>query len=117
MIEIVRAAVRRYGSQKKFADEAGIKEATLSQFLNEKADVKFSTVKKVFSKAGLEIADKGPNDLMQRKSSVVGGCTYHVGEFVSDSVRVVLCFGSTGTSKQGVVLKNVDTGEHELHID
>lgn len=115
VIELIKKAIKHLGNQKSFADSIGIRQATLSGFLSG-ADIRVSTLKKIMEKAGLEIASSEPNQLMQREFIIIDGNRFHVGEFTSDKLRVELCFGSTHTTKQGVILKNVDTNKLELII-
>ena len=115
MIKLIKAAIKRLGNQKSFADSIGIRQATLSEFLSG-ADIRVSTLKKIMEKAGLEIASSEPNQLMQREFVIIDGNRFHVGEFTSDKLQVEFCFGSTHTTKQGVILKNIDTNKLELII-
>ncbi len=116
MLDLIKEAIKKLGTHKNFAEEAGVREATLSEFLNKKTDIKFSTFEKIIHTAGLEVACKEPNKLMQTDYTIIDGVSYHVGDFVSDEVRVLFCFGSTHTTKQGAVLENTKTGDHYLYI-
>ena len=115
MLELIKSAIKKFGGQTKFAKEAKIRQATLSDFLHGK-DIKLSTLNKIMYVAGLEITSNQPNQLMQRDYVIIDGTKYHVGDSVSDEVEVAYCFGSTHTSKQGVILKNTVTDELELIV-
>lgn len=115
MLERFKAAIKRFGTQKKFCEDIGIREATLSEFLGG-GDIRFSTLKKIMEKAGFEISSSEPNQLMPRDYIIIDGDRFHVGDFTQDKLQVEFCFGSTHTSKQGAVLKNVETKEVELII-
>lgn len=115
MLELIKSAIKTVGTQTTFAKSIGIRQATLSEFLSG-GDIKLSTLTKIMDKAGLEIASKEPNQLMERKYVIISGIKYHVGEFTSSDVEIVYCFGSTHTTKQGVILRNTQTEELELIV-
>lgn len=102
MLSFIKRKIKARGTQKLFAKEIGMRQATLSDFLKGKADVKLSTFTKIIDHSGLEIAEKRPNVLITVQSVILDGKTYKAGDLYKGGV-ITLCFGSTGTSYQGIV--------------
>ncbi len=57
MREELKKVIKLRGTLKDFAEQNGIRRATLSDFLNGKTDIQVSTLEKIMNGAGLEIAE------------------------------------------------------------
>jgi len=116
IISTIKAAIEKFGGESSFAKSLGIRQSTLTGFLRGQ-DINASLLTAIMKKAKLEIVGTEPNKLMERDYVILDGSRYHPGEFVDGNREVMKCFGSTHTTKQGVVLKDSDTGKLELVID
>ena len=103
----IKSKIRKKMSVSLFADDIGIRQATLYDFLNEKIEVKLPTLIKIIEPLGMGIVEKMPDNFMPIDTVYLDGKTFKKGNKYKRK-EIVLCFGNPDTSYQGMLLKGKD---------
>ena len=117
MLSTIKAAIKKHSNNNaEFAKEVGIREATLSEFLNEKVNINFDTLSKIMKGANLEIAEKKPNILIELDFVIIKGEKYKIHDYYDKKRKIIFCFGSSSTTYQGIIVKKLVDSKLELII-
>lgn len=90
-----------------FADDIGIRRATLYDFLNEKIDVKLPTLMRIIEPLNMGIIEQLPEEFIEVQTVYLNGKTFKKGDKYKRK-KVLFCFGTKGSSYQGMLLESND---------
>ena len=90
-----------------FADDIGIRQATLYDFLNQKIDIKLPTLMRIIEPLGMNILEEMPDNFIEVQSVYLKGKAYKKGKKYKGK-EVILCFGNPDTTYEGILLKDKD---------
>jgi hypothetical protein len=90
-----------------FADDIGIRQATLYDFLNQKIDIKLPTLMRIIEPLNMNILENMPDTFIEVDAVYLGNKTIKKGQTYKKK-EVVVCFGNTDTTYQGILLKGKD---------
>ncbi|HBD93523.1 MAG: hypothetical protein US15_C0057G0003 [Candidatus Moranbacteria bacterium GW2011_GWF1_36_4] len=88
-----------FGKQSEFCEKHKIRKATLYDFLNKKIDIRLSTLEDIIKPLKLKLCEKLSGELIEVEVVYDGDTKYIKGE------NAALCFGSTATTYQYVIIK------------
>jgi hypothetical protein len=90
-----------------FADDIGIRQATLYNFLNQKIDIKLPTLMRIIEPLGMSILENMPDNFIEVDAVYLKGKAIKKGQKFKKK-EVVICFGNSDTTYQGMLLKDKD---------
>jgi len=90
-----------------FADDIGIRQATLYDFLNQKTEIKLPTLMRIIEPLGMNVLEEMPDNFVEVQAVYLKGKTFKKGKKYKRK-EIVFCFGNTNTSYQGMLLKDKD---------
>ena len=88
-----------------FADDIGIRQATLSNFLNGKVGVQLPTLMKIIEPVGMDILEKMPDNFIEVECVFLDDKKLKKGQKYKGK-DIVLCFGTAETTYQGILMKD-----------
>jgi len=110
----IRSVIKRTCTIDVFADKINISRTTMYNFLNNQTDIQFNTLEKIIKPLGMDILEGLPDNLKEVDSIMIDGRHKKKDEKHNGKV-VVLCFKSSSTAHQGLLLKD-KKGNYELKL-
>jgi len=103
-LQKIRKRIKKTKTLKEFAQDIGLREATLYDFLNGKLNINMSTLEKIIEPLGMDVLDKLPDTLVEVQAVSDDGQKIKKGNKYKGK-KVALCFGTVGTTHQALILE------------
>ena len=101
--DLIRSIItKQFGGIVKFSKDNKIRQATVSDLLNDRKSVTLTTFQKIIKPLGIDIMKTLPEKFIQVDTVYWKGETYHKG-CVFDGQKIVACLGCAENSYQAIL--------------
>ena len=107
MLKKIKTKIKEISPVSNYSTKIGMTNSNLYNFLNDKLDIRVSTLNKIIKPLDMAVLENLPDKFEEVESVSIDDKKYKKGNNFQGK-KILFCFSSGDTSHQGVLLKDTD---------